>query len=477
MMQPSVEEQPDDATLAPLKPALARLMADSAPSDGRALWKPSTIKHLWQSFHEAMPGLHFLPKKQVFTSPTPLLLAAMLYCSSSRGSAEVAAHAPAYHRVLAVEISKLSLPQSYLPGDARADQRFDEEWAFQTILGIILAALLSEARCNVTGLWISIAYKVLLEHCPPQLGENSRQWQQIFAGLQILDLEHASIHLSCPSIPLEPPLNSIHMSSADQLYRLSRMMHVGLTHFAGRGLPTIWSYFSDEPTTITGVDYTFSGVDAAVIRDWARQLDDWLKHFSTGPFESESERKLVYRQYVMHRLCVLSIYLPFRRYDLFSMDATPKERYELLLSARATIRLWSNDPGIWSNWDFIMITWAALIVLQGVKGGFGEAGDLQAIGVHLDLLKATKEPTPNLRHTLAARLQREMYDAQEVVQPEQPAAMDWSDPLGYPWSLFDEASLQSVNLYWPDVGAEQSSQSQSLSVSSSTPSNALEMRR
>ena len=142
-------------------------------------------------------------------------------------------------------------------------------------------------------------------------------------------------------------------------------MHVGLSHFAGRGLPTIWSYFSTaERARSTDKRPSFSGVDAAVIRDWARQLDEWLARFSAGPFGLESERKLIYRQYVMHRLCVLSIYLPSRHYDLFAADVTPGERQELLLSARAAVRLHADDASIWSNWDLIMITWAALIVLQ-----------------------------------------------------------------------------------------------------------------
>ncbi|POR34787.1 Uncharacterized protein TPAR_05005 [Tolypocladium paradoxum] len=34
-----------------------------------------------------MPGLHFPPSRQRFSSPQPLLLASVLYCSSVRGAA------------------------------------------------------------------------------------------------------------------------------------------------------------------------------------------------------------------------------------------------------------------------------------------------------------------------------------------------------------------------------------------------------
>lgn len=348
-LQVEVEEDSNAPTFGPLHAAVSRLQQHARPGGTHGgthrAWTPESIQQLWQSFHEAMPGLHFLPEKQAFTSPTPLLLAAMLYCSSSRGSIEVAQFAPVYYSALCMEISSLTLPESCMD---TTNSVHDEEWAFQTVLGLVLAALLSEASSHITGVWISIAYRLLLEHCTLQLGQAPQKWRQLFSGLQILDLEHASIYLTCPTIPLNSPLRSCQPSSSDQLYRLSRMMHVGLAHFAGRGLTTIWSCFSDTEQIVQQSDETLSGVDAAVIRDWARQLDDWLLHFSTGPFESKTQRTLVYRQYVMHRLCVYSIYLSSRHYDIFSPNAAMQEVQELLLSARTAIKIHANDNSIWS---------------------------------------------------------------------------------------------------------------------------------
>ena len=110
-----------------------------------------------------------------------------------------------------------------------------------------------------------------------------------------------------------------------------------------------------------------------MIRDWARQLDEWLVEFSQRLEGSEQDRQLLFRQYVLHRLVVLSIYHPARGCDLWSRNITPKEQHELLPSARATLKLHLKDEGIWSNWDLIMITWAALIVIQGIEGALGEA--------------------------------------------------------------------------------------------------------
>lgn len=131
-----------------------------------------------------MLGLHFLPSKQTFSSPTPLMLAAMLYCSSMRGSAEVAPLAPEYFNVLCIAISQLCVPLSEIGQQPEHPLRA-EEWAFQTILGIILAGLLREGVSKETGVWISIAYRLMLEHCPPDMGERSLEWQRLFTGLQV----------------------------------------------------------------------------------------------------------------------------------------------------------------------------------------------------------------------------------------------------------------------------------------------------
>jgi hypothetical protein len=291
--------------------------------------------------------------------------------------------APRYFTVLCNAIGQLCVPGSEIgqtPDDA-------EEWAFQTVLGIVLAGLLTEAHVRESGIWISVAYRLILQHCPAYVDESSREWRRLFSGVQIVDLEHASLHLSCPIIPIEAPLTGLQTSTRNQLYRLSRMMHTGLTHFTGRGLPTIWSCFSESPSLHAhqlgpdrgqggsinvGSTSTFTAVDAAVIRDWARQLDEWLVEFSQRLEGSEQDRQLVLRQYVLHRLVVLSIYHPVRGCDLWSRSITPSEQQELLLSARATLRLHLHDDTIWSNWDIIMISWAALIVLQAVDGGAGE---------------------------------------------------------------------------------------------------------
>lgn len=342
--------------------------AMSVPS---TVWNRTTVSSLWMSFHDRMPGLHFMPRKQTFSFPQPLLLAAILYCSSTRGPSETAELSPSYFGVLTNAIAQLLLPDRAF-GKPTNPGCTVEEWAFQTVLGIVLAGLLNEASIRETGLWISVAYRLILDHCPTHIDETSREWRKLFSGVQIVDLEYASLHLSCPVIPIESPLPGLQSSHRDQLYRLSRMMHTGLTHFTGRGLPTIWSCFQYDQPLVSNLASSFTAVDAAVIRDWARQLDEWLEEFSQAFEGSQRNRDLVFRQYVLHRMVVLSIYHTARGCDLWSSNITPKDQHELLLSARATIRLHLHDPTIWANWDLVMITWAALILLQGIEGNAGE---------------------------------------------------------------------------------------------------------
>lgn len=54
-------------------------------------------------------------------------------------------------------------------------------------------------------------------------------------------------------------------------------MHNGLSHFAGRGLPTIWSVISSSQAEV-GIApvFPFTDRDAQIIKEWARSLDDWL---------------------------------------------------------------------------------------------------------------------------------------------------------------------------------------------------------
>ncbi|KAL2886144.1 C6 finger domain-containing protein [Ceratocystis lukuohia] len=450
---------PDSDVFSALWPAVLALKKACTVNVSARIWDRGVIKALWRTFHDAMPGLHFLPSKQTFSSPRPLLLAGMLYCSSVRGSEEAAALSADYFEI----------------GTLPPDLREREEWAFQTILGLILAGLLREAINAETGLWISLAYRLLLDHCPSEsdITVRGHEWRCLFSGLQIVDLEHASLALACPVVPMTAPFPRLQVPLHDQLYRLSRMMHTGLTHFTGRGLPTVWSVFSQDTVNSMAsstplplqlqqmsrpsqnAQVPFTAVDAAVIRDWARQLDDWLVEFSGRAYESEHEKKLVFRQYVLHRLFVLSIYHPARGCNLFANEITPNEQHELLVSARAAVRLHVYDPSIWSNWDLIVITWAALIVLQGVEGGMGEATDIEHVSVHLKNLTNTNELKPSIRELLALNLQqrmRNMHSPVDLISQSGPVeiAEDASN-----WYIFNEASLQAGYELWQyDQGGE-----------------------
>lgn len=433
--------------------AAAHLKMTTRPPQNSKIWSRAVIKQLWLSFHKNMPGLHFLSKKKTSSTPTPLLLAAILYVSAlHHPSPEFAVLAPGYFVATCSAISELAVP---LQATSRAGQNAtghesaklsEEQGAFQNVLGLILAGLISEAFIETAGLWISMGYRLTLDHCPVHIDERSHEWRGLFSGLQIIDLEHASLHMSCPIVPKEAPLPSLRQlqsSAKDPFYSLTQMMHIGLSHFTGRGLPTIWAFISSNQVEGSPKPaYTFTDADSKVIRDWARQLDDWLVQWNKSN-DPEHDSLMVFRQYSLHRLFVLSIYHPARGFDLFANNVASIERHELLISARATLKLQNEDKGIWSNWDLVMITWAALLVLQGVEGGVGEPDDFILIQSHLNMLQLTHQPAPSLRHTLATRLESSLQN----MHTPRPAPDPPLDPLNpqdmfdSSWAIFDQNSI------------------------------------
>ncbi|KAI1846127.1 hypothetical protein JX265_010504 [Neoarthrinium moseri] len=375
----SDEAEPASSALAILWTALEPLKRLCPKPSGSNIWRRSTVKHLWSTFHEKMPGLHFMPDKQTFSSPHPLLLASILHCSSKRGEPDMAQMAPEYFEVLCTAIAQFAMPDSEI-GRPPEDPAAAEEWAFQTVLGIVLAGLLTEASTRETGIWISIAYRLILEHCPRQDDTRSGGWR--------------------------------------------------------RSLPTIWSCFKSDLPEMGNSTIPFTAVDGAIIRDWARQLDDWLAEFTKALQDTEQDR-----------------------------GTTPKERHELLLSARAALKLHLNDSTIWSNWDLVMITWAALIVIQGLEGGAGEPDDLNDINTHVKMLRQTNEPKPSLRDKLATRLERSLESIHIPSPSAIQASMESTSPVisypNYPWNIFDQTSLQQVEypMWLPDSSQMQPAQS------------------
>ncbi|KAH8595745.1 hypothetical protein B0O99DRAFT_153855 [Bisporella sp. PMI_857] len=457
------EEDEPDPVIDGLRAAAANLKRFTGPQT-MEIWSPRVVKQLWQSFYSNMEGLHFQSERDTSEHPTPLLLAAILYVSALHHTSDkLAALAPHYFRATCSAIAELSIPSFLKTSELRVS--FDknntpasaEQIAFQNVLGLILAGLISEAFIDLTGIWISIGYRLCLDYCPVWVDERSSKWRQLFSGLQIIDLEHASLHLSCPVIPLKAPLPSLRQLQSfveDPFKRLTEMMHVGLSHFAGRGLPTIWSFVSS--TALEGSPlpiFPFTDTDAKIIKEWAKNLDDWLATSnsklgtitilhatkSQGPSVTQGDRIQIMRQYSLHRLFVLSIYHPARGFDLFADNVASIERHELLLSARTTLRLQNNDKGIWANWDLVIITWAAIIVLQATEGGVGEHDDLPLVQTHLNMLKRTHRPAPSLCHTLASRLETWLQSINTPPDGNAELTQLEYDPS---WAIFDENSIR-----------------------------------
>lgn len=137
-----------------------------------------------------MPGLHFLSKKKTSSTPTPLLLAAILYVSSvHHPSPDFAYLAPGYFVATCSAVSELAVPiqaaSRALEKSKENSKLSAEQRGFQNVLGLILAGLISEAFIETAGLWITMGYRLILDHCPVHIDERSYEWRGLFSGLQV----------------------------------------------------------------------------------------------------------------------------------------------------------------------------------------------------------------------------------------------------------------------------------------------------
>lgn len=219
----AIEDEPGDPSLNGLWQATANLRRFTDPRNAK-LWTKEVVSKLWTSFYDNMEGLHFQSEREASKNPTPLLLASILYVSAlNHKSKELAALAPEYFRATCSAIAELSIPpalkrsgQSAISIEGDSPQPTAEQNAFQNVLGLILAGLISEAFIDLTGIWISIGYRLTLDHCPVWIDESSNKWRQLFSGLQVGWSVPYSLHLLIGSRSLTS--NTLHSTYHVQLF-------------------------------------------------------------------------------------------------------------------------------------------------------------------------------------------------------------------------------------------------------------------
>lgn len=141
-----------------------------------------------------LPLLHFLQDRDAFASPTPLLLASVLYISAlHHRSSELASLESGYFAATCSAMAELITP-SLKPISTFGKSRTQEEQdspqtrkykAFHNILGLIMASLSSEAYIDATGSWIAMAYRLWLDHCPARVDSSTPDWCGLLSGLQV----------------------------------------------------------------------------------------------------------------------------------------------------------------------------------------------------------------------------------------------------------------------------------------------------
>jgi hypothetical protein len=119
----------------------------------------------------------------------------VLYISAlHHPSSDLASLETGYFAATCSAIAELVTP-SFRPVSLQAVVQKDDEQdlspqsetqiAFHNILGLIMASLSSEAYIDATGMWISMAYRIWLDHCPAEMNATMHDWRGLFSGLQV----------------------------------------------------------------------------------------------------------------------------------------------------------------------------------------------------------------------------------------------------------------------------------------------------
>ncbi len=131
-------------------------------------------------FAEHMPSFHFSTQRVFLDRPTPLLLAAILYASATQHPmTHFARHAPFYQNVVARAIAELCIPKQ----EAAAFRNQVEE--YHNALGVVIAGLMCNASVATTGLWISMAYQMIVHGSEAGSGVKSSEWRGLYEGLRV----------------------------------------------------------------------------------------------------------------------------------------------------------------------------------------------------------------------------------------------------------------------------------------------------
>jgi hypothetical protein len=127
-----------------------------------------------------MPALHFSTQRIFNDRPTPLLLASVLYAASTQHALpEYAQLSPVYRNASARAIAELAIPAE------EPRMVYSDVQALHNALGIIITGLLSEAWLDTTGLWISMAYQLVVTGATGCDGPRAGEWRGLYEGLRV----------------------------------------------------------------------------------------------------------------------------------------------------------------------------------------------------------------------------------------------------------------------------------------------------
>ncbi|KAK8869445.1 hypothetical protein IAR55_000009 [Kwoniella newhampshirensis] len=421
-----------------------------------AAWESETITKLWTSFRSHMPGLHFFSGQVSFTHPTPLLAVSILYVAAAHyPSADLASFQPIYFRAFARAVGSLSIPDlGRASGDIPITYNHDGASSdkFDDVLGIILVGLLAIGWVDTVGMWVHVGYRLLLDGMALERGKRLEEWKGLWEGLRTIELEHSSLHLVCPALPVippDPPFSSQSSSgpsstanAATAIGELLQTMQNRMPRFVGRGLPTVWETVCCQPDPRVAKVQAKTD-DLGAIQSWAGEIDQWYaRHAPQNATANMYVRSVILLNYHLHKLFVLSIFLPLRGVNSVSSN----ERKALLESSRLVLQIEGAGFEVWSSWDLVMLTHASLILLSSVVTGTSDHRELKLVQYHLNVLTGTYQTPPSLRHTLSERLERALQTVRTPPSHVEPAPVPPSRDHYAPRSTAVQLALPPVSV-------------------------------
>ena len=238
------------------------------------------------SFEMHVPEVHFLSGGLAIPSgrTSPLLTVAVLFTAANHTpDPDLSRYLHIYFEAFGRAVGSLSLHR-----DSDTDAPLVTRSKFDDVLGIVLAGLLAIGWVDEVGLWINTGYRLFLDGVSEGGGRSPQQWRELWEGLRVsrehdlpdlqtIELEHSSLHLGAPALPVDPPevLQGVappSVTAGTDIAALLAIMQRRMRPFVGRGLFTPWDRVRSAQSKMP---VQINDSDRDELQGWAAEIDSW----------------------------------------------------------------------------------------------------------------------------------------------------------------------------------------------------------